>query len=531
MLKVLLVDDEPFILQGLSVLIDWEKEGFTIVKTAANGRKALEFLEQEKVDLIIADVKMPGMSGLDMLEAIRRDRLSEAYFAIMSGYQDFEFARRAIAGACVDYILKPIQRGELLNLLKRVADMHSASQKRRREEFRKEKEYFARNLIALIFGKYDSQNLNYIRERMCLEGGLRYIAVEIDGGAAALPGSDDESAENTKRAMQRRLYEVCQDILEDYPYHCIMDVFRGGNRYDVAVIYAGKMAEEAGCTEQAYLEKLLKRIQDQLGVSVTMLVGSRVEDVTQLDESFRTAAVAKSFQEFGAKHAAGPQSGDAGGSVLLKKQMDALVGAIEENRKDKIADCVNAVYEKIHENRLDADMVNVNVNYLLFQLIHLAVQQDENVNQEEILNFISANAFQEKTMRGSRAHLIGFAGEYAEYLSQLRSRSARGTLGDIEREIRENYAQNLTLKELSKKYYVNSAYLGQIFRKKYGMSFKEYLNGYRIERAAELLMHSNMKVYEIAERVGYRDLDYFIDKFIDGKGCTPSRYRRDNLQG
>lgn len=530
MLKVLLVDDEPFILRGLSVLIDWEKAGFTVAGMAANSREALDFLKQEDVDLIIADIKMPGMSGLDMLEKIRQEQLSKAYFAILSGYQDFEFARRAIGNACVDYILKPVQRGELLNLLKRVSDMHSASEQRRMEEFRKEKEFFARNLISLIYGKYDNKNLEYIRERMCLEGGLRYIAVEIEDEAAAPQNrSSSEGVENTKRSMQRQLYEVCQDILSAYPYHCIMDVFRSENRYDVAIIYAGRMAKEAGCTEQAYLDRLLKRIQEQLGVPVTMLVGSRVGDVTQLGESFRTAAVAKSFQEFGQKNGGKPQARETGGSVLLKEQMDALARAIEENQKEKIPGCVDAVYEKIHENSLDADMVNVNVNYLLVQLIHLAVQQDENVNQEEILHFISVNAFHEKTMRGSRAHLISFSGEYAEYLSQLRSRTVRGTLGDIEKEIRENYAQNLTLKELSRKYYVNSAYLGQIFRKKYGTSFKDYLNAYRVERAAELLLHSNMKIYEIAERVGYHDLDYFINKFIDMKGCTPSKYRRDNF--
>lgn len=523
MLKVLLVDDEPFILQGLSVLIDWEKEGFVIAGTALNGRKALEFLKQEDVDLIIADIKMPGMSGLDMLEEIRRDGLSKAYFAIMSGYRDFEFARRAIGSACVDYILKPVQRGELLKLLARVSDMNRATEQRRREEFRKEKEYFARNLISAMFGKYDDKNLEYIRERMCLEGGLRYIAVEIEDAAA------QGDSENGKRSMQRRLYEVCQDILSDYPYHCIIDVFRDENRYDVAVIYAGRMAEKAGCTEQAYLDRLLARIQEQLGAPVTMLVGNEVRDVTQLGESFRTAAVAKSFQEFGKKSAAWNTAREAGGGVLLKEQMDALARAIEENQKDKIPGCVDLVYERINESGLDAGLVNVNINYLLVQLIHLAVQQDENVNQEEILHFISVNAFDEKTMRGSREHLISFAREYAEYLSQLRTKTVRGTLGDIEREIRENYAQNLTLKELSRKYFVNTAYLGQVFRKKYGTTFKEYLNAYRVERAVELLLHSDMKIYEIAERVGYRDLDYFINKFIDLKGCTPSKYRRDNF--
>lgn len=89
-------------------------------------------------------------------------------------------------------------------------------------------------------------------------------------------------------------------------------------------------------------------------------------------------------------------------------------------------------------------------------------------------------------------------------------------LGEIEREIRENYAKNITLKSLSEKYYVNSAYLGQLFRKKNGQSFKDYLNNYRMERAADLLLHTDKKIVEIAEEVGYHDLDYFVNPFYSG---------------
>ena len=94
MLRVMLVDDEPFILQGLSVLIDWNGLGFEIVKTAANGLEALEFLKKDEVDLIIADIRMPGMSGLELLENVRKSRITDAYFAIVSGYNDFAYARQ-----------------------------------------------------------------------------------------------------------------------------------------------------------------------------------------------------------------------------------------------------------------------------------------------------------------------------------------------------------------------------------------------------------------------------------------------------
>jgi len=97
---------------------------------------------------------------------------------------------------------------------------------------------------------------------------------------------------------------------------------------------------------------------------------------------------------------------------------------------------------------------------------------------------------------------------------------------ELEKEIREHYAENLTLKILSEKYYINAAYLGQIFKKKYGQSFRDYLNGIRIEQAVILLVHTNEKTCRIAEKVGYHDTDYFVNRFVTAKGCTPKEYRK-----
>ena len=104
MLRVILVDDEPFILQGLKVLIDWEAEGYEIAAALDNGEAVIEFLKENQVDLIITDIKMPGMTGIDLIRRIRQENLSEAYFVILSGYNDFTYAQQAIRYNCVDYI-------------------------------------------------------------------------------------------------------------------------------------------------------------------------------------------------------------------------------------------------------------------------------------------------------------------------------------------------------------------------------------------------------------------------------------------
>ena len=156
---------------------------------------------------------------------------------------------------------------------------------------------------------------------------------------------------------------------------------------------------------------------------------------------------------------------------------------------------------------------------------------DGDSNSEEVIRFISDASFDDRIRKGSREHLERFALEYADYLSQLGQTESTGILRNIEREIRERYPENLTLRNLGRKYFINSAYLGQIFRKKYGMSFKGYLANYRMNQAARELLQTRKSVSQIALEVGYRDTDYFISTFIEAKGCTPSRFRKSGGGG
>lgn len=377
MMKVMLVDDEPFIMQGLEVLIDWNALGYEIVKMASNGGEAYEYLKSEQVDMVISDISMPVMTGLDLLKRIREEGLSDAYFVILSGYNDFKYAQQAIRYASMDYLLKPIDREELTDILKRAARM-------------RESEHDETGMTAVL------------------------------------------------RAL--RTFRSDQDI---------------------------------------------KTYGDEINV---------------------------------------PQ----GRIMLLKEQLDSLIAAVEQNDITEINRSIDVLYDETRDRGMSTDVFDLNLNYLLFRLMHLAVEQDESVDQEEVLSYISDNVYESGEIRGSRTHLKRFAISYAEYLVQLRKNVSRGILQEIEREIRANFADNLTLKDLSRKYYVNSSYLGQLFKKKYDQSFKDYLCSVRISEAASMLLKTDEKIPVIAEKVGYKDTDYFIQKFIELKGCTPAKYRRNS---
>lgn len=529
MLRVLLVDDEPFIVQGLTVLIDWNEEGYEIAGTAANGEEALEFLKENEIDIIIADIKMPVMTGLELLETLREEKISDAYFIILSGYSDFNYAQQAIRYKCMDYMLKPVQREELIGVLRKAAHMHENAEIQQKQKKKMEKEYLSRNVISLIFGKYDQINLNYVKNHMRLSSGVRYIHLELDDIEQMTEMIDEE-----KRTWQRILYENCLEFLGEDGDHCIFDPSGHGKGYDIGFLYCDYMADEQGISEQRYLEELLKAIRATMAMPVVMLAGKRVEDISNVSKSYGSACVLRSFQAFRTKKEIYYYEREVQVNqtdiLLCKQSIDTLVRAIEQNRKTEVFQGADHLFEEMNQMGMAKDSINLNINYLLFQLIHLAVEQDSHVNQEEIMKFISENTFENGIMRGGKVHLRRFAGEYAEYLAQLRKNVSRGVLLEVEKEVCEHYAENLTLRGLGKKYYVNSAYLGQLFRKKYEQSFKDYLNNYRMEKAAEKLLRTDEKIYQIAEEVGCHDLDYFISRFIAAKGCTPAKFRKQSRE-
>ncbi len=524
MLKVLLVDDEYFIVQGLLVLIDWKAEGYEIAATAANGREALDYLRENKVDLVITDIAMPVMNGLELLETVRREQLSEAAFVILSGYSDFSYAQQAIRDGCMDYLLKPVEREELIGILRRYNHLSAHARQEQQDQERYEEAYLARNIIALLFGKYDDFNLDYVKMHMQLSEGVRYIEIEFCDAQYV------EAEEGELRTVQRKLYQNCRKLLREDSTHCVFDVSQDRVSYGVGFLYCDYMAARAGGTEREYLQEFHRKLEVLMQREIRLLVGKKVADIRQVSVSYGTACILRPLEAFHSQKPIYIYEDEAqvkqGGIVLCKESLDALFSAIEQNEQDKIRRGVDLLFLEMRQNGMESDSVNLNINYLLFRLVHLASELDSDADQEEILRFISSGSFGDGVSRGSRSHLSRFACAYADYLTQLRQNVSSGVLAEIEKDIRKNYAENLTLRDLGKKYYINSSYLGQIFRKKYGQSFKDYLTNFRINEAAKQLRNTDKRISEIAEDVGYRDGDYFIRKFIELKGCTPSRFRK-----
>lgn len=526
MIKVLIVDDEPFIRQGLKILIDWEQYGYEVVGEAANGIEAIKELEVKDIDLIIADIKMPEMNGLELIEYVRANMLNEVKFIVLSGYYEFEYAKKAIKCNVTDYILKPINKEELIKVLGAFKEDHIKQEQRHTIQKIRDKVIYDRYLNEIIYGKCNDSNLEYIKRHQNFSSELRYMIIEINYEMSV--------SESEKREQQLILQKNMVEWLGDNYYNVIIDVRQSKGCYDIGFIYDKRLVKEKGMSENEYILNFNTYIKQAQKYDFFIYIGQKVNSIEEIALSYKSASVAKLFSDFSIGNNIAYYDEMAKKKELScnkgKQYMDYLIHEIEDNNQEEIIKCVDKIYASFKEYKINLDIIKININYLLCNLINIAKELDSEVDQEEVMQYISSVSFEQMISRGSANHLKDFSLVFAEYLSQLRQSSFQGILNQIDKEISEHYMEKLSLKYLSEKYYINSAYLGQIFKKQYNVSFKDYLNAYRIEKAAELLKRSDDKIYKIAEKVGYNNSDYFINKFVQLKEKTPLQYRKQFLK-
>ena len=531
MLKVMLVDDEPFTLQGLQVIIDWESGGFEITALCSNGKEALKYLKENHVDLVISDIRMPEMTGLELLETVKKEKISDAEFVLLTGYDDFAYTQKAIRNGCLDYILKPVEEEELISVLRKVTNLNKESIILRKDREKMEDAYLARIIRHLIRGKFNEEDIEYANKHLQLSGNMRFIYIELVHRETDEDPADSD--EYDMSALQKQLFSACREVLKEYSNHFTMDISFDEDNNNVGFLYCENMATIRDMSEKDFLDAFIKKIEVLTIKPIRMFCGESVPDIASLSKSFDSCRRLKSIAGFHNRKKLyfyeETQTGHAN-IVLCKNTIDDIIGSIVKNDTAMIEEGVEKLYDELHGKEGTNRDFDLNINYLLFQLIHLASELDDTVNQEEIIQYISEQTSEDAFVRGSHQHLKKFALEYASYLSELRKSISHGILASVETEVREKYAENISLKYLGDKYHINSSYLGQVFSKKYGMSFKNYLTNYRIREAAMQIINTDKKINKIAEDVGYKDCDYFIRKFIEIMGCTPSKYRKTNRE-
>ncbi|CAM3669817.1 response regulator transcription factor [Cohnella lubricantis] len=507
MYKVLIVDDEPLIREGLRTIVDWEELGFTVAGVASDGVDALAKLPQLQPDLLIIDIRMPGMNGLALMRSIREQFDPAPRFIVLSGHADFDYAREALLMRADGYILKPVDEDELssaLVSLKRTLDEQEGMD----GKLSSLSWSLERTAVSLLTGEGQSppkEALNALRF-----GGPPYDVVLIK------LQSRGEVDAPTASHVKNRLFESFEASGKGVVFS--LDPHLG-------LILAGR------ATESAANYREMKRICSDNGVDFTAVSGGAVERLEELRRSYRAAEEGMKLRFL--------LEGD---HIYRAEEAMALMPADRETDRafgeadgDKLLLALDIGSQEAAvlwiletgEAMRGAGMDEQDIKSVFAQLFTQALSKLER-NRPEVREQCRAFAsevlklYGEYRFSGLLARLTELAGKMAD---AFRSYGNDKQVQKMVELIRRNYAENLKLESLADVFGYNSSYLGKLFKSKMGESFNTYLDKVRIDRAKELL-EQGMKVYQVAERVGYSNVDYFHGKFRKYVGVAPSAYRK-----
>jgi len=508
MLKVLIADDEPNIREGLVHLIDWNSYGFVVAGLAINGLEALEFIQQENPDLLITDIRMPDMDGLELIEQIRTFNDS-IRIIVLSGYDTFYYAQKAIQYGAERYILKPIEEDELIECLEKIRREHE-------EKTSAQKEYLLAMLRAFLNGQSISstQFVNAFPK-----GKYYYIFVEpcIDDSLIFTSHQEDRILE-IKSAVSDFFSETANIFIlpEQSGVGLVVNT-------DALTIYDGKVQGFAGALSAGLKSR---------GIYADILVGLCVDNISELVKSRDSISICRDKRfYFKAGERIITCDEDIEFSLGLSENHlpDELVKATIHGKYEDIPRAVSALCEAFRRDKVSPATVILYIDNILVELL----KEIEAMGGDRFQLLVKRTMFNKivnMTINTVRIFLEDLCKEAADILADLRSKVSSKLINDIILYVRENYHTELDLKILSKKFFKSPNHLGRMFKNSTGMSFNTFLNKVRVDEAKKLLRRSDAKIYEIAFQVGFKDPNYFCVKFEELEGMTPTQYRESSLK-
>ena len=543
MLKTFLVEDEVVIREMIKKMIPWEQYGFELAGEAADGEMALPLILKSKPDLLITDIKMPFMDGLTLCRLVKKE-LPDIRIVILSGYDDFNYAKQAISIGVEDYLLKPITKNAFIERLEEIHNRyeHEKTQREYYEKFRLEMQEYEKNAsrdffetlvradsdLAELYRRADKLNLDIVAEAYNI---LIFTPDTSEGNYNSYEECSDWEAE-------------VQDKINTYFLnHPVAILFRH-QVFSYAILVKGQKD-----TIEKNTEECVKAIQDIMNQTERrtdwfIAVGKSADRLSMLGHSYRTAVRANSFRYLYEGHILDYQSLEAQkenpsdscreDSVQLRNvNINALNPAIlqkflssglAEEVEDFIRDYFNAIGQEPMGSLVFRNYVVLNVRFSVLSFLKKLGCDDSEISGQEMENIMGETG---KTIEAA----VAYCGKILKKAIALRDENA----GDQNRSVLKlavdfidhNYMdEEISLNKAAHVANVSANHFSALFSQNMGQTFTEYLTDLRMSKAKELLRCTAMRSSEIAGEVGYKDAHYFSYLFKKTQGMTPSEYRK-----
>ena len=491
--KVILVDDEVEVIDVMKKKIRWDDLGFDVVGSATNGVKALELVEKLQPDVVLTDIKMPYMDGLELARKLNQD-YPNIYIMLCTGFDEFEYAKEAVHLEIKEYMLKPISATELSESLMKL----KTTLDREREEklnVKKLEDYFQEILpklqsnffISLIEGRVREEDY----ERFLLD-----YRVDMKGPLFCC-----------------MIFHTSENDVPDgmNPLLLSMSVEREIKQ---------RLTENCNCQEFIYM-----------GNTILIMELHSEDEIAQLtDKCDRFCRWA--WRIIGAAVTAGIVPKESKKAVPLEEtRMQELFRAIHVGNQEKIRKEAIKETEKLHKNAATISQYNLATMEIVSGFFKFCANNSMDFNEisGNVQNLYErVTQFDENSMTN---WIINMSTAISEKLRSTRNSTSRRIITDAQNIVKDRYMEpDLSLDDVCADLGVSNSYFSSSFKKETGQSFVSYLTDYRMDRAEELVLNTDEKSYKIAEKVGYQDANYFSYVFKKKFGVSPSKYRAPGKQ-
>lgn len=501
MYKVLFADDEPIALEGMATFTDWGKLGFEICGLCSNGEEALAAIGSSRPDLIITDIRMPGLDGLGLISRIKQELESDydPVFIIMSGYGDFEFARSALRYGVKHYLLKPVLDTDWDPVMEDILEKLHAKRK-----VKECKSWSQSRLLEAVLTR-------------TLRGGVQEMDEEV---AARLERLDQQSKGWRYIHIGQGMGGVAEAVSRmklPYPKVMVLDWSDG---------QAG-LVVELSLDVMGIARNLCQELVDpEAGTRVS--VGPPVRSLRELPVSYSGAVEAAIHQFYHVgqgpvEYGSGTRS-DLSYDMKAMKTVEQLLAAAEKLQEEETGVLISQLFQLFRDDKTAPEVIRTLSVHMAMKTI--AALRELGAESEQWTKFRDFLRTAPRSMSELEQSLRAYMADYMNRLRCHKESVCGHPLQAVERYIRDNYRKPMTIKEIGVRFFLNPVYLGSAFSNKYGIGIIEYIHDLRILEAKRLLRESDQTVCSIAEVIGYTQYNHFLIEFGKRVSEKPSAYRQ-----
>lgn len=533
MMKVLIVDDSISSRTDLKTVLNWEKHGCEIVGEASNGAEAIKRLHEEPPDLVITDMSMPVMNGVELIEYIR-EHFPQVKIIALSAYDDFDFVRQSMKNGAVDYVLKhQLGADKMLELLHTIEEDIRREQDRRDDAVRlsESKKVLRHELISTLLsgGVADAEELEKRMKPLGLHFEQEHLIVavaEIDDFWTV----EERYSSGELEVFIRTFLDIAEEIMNEWEHSAIAPVGRG----QFAMIFPlGGIHSKMYVYNRQFnvLNRIRSEIKRYMNITASFGVSQPCSKLTDLPAAFREAKLRLEEKFYNGKNGIYIEKVEKleDRFYCLDIQDEKAIHAALWNLD---AEQVFRQIDKVFQNISDLRLRSHSTRMVMAELIGIInkICKDNGIEAAKIYS-VEDEPFKTmqkyETLQDIKQWIVGL---YRKLLSNLEQLRVGGNLSKLTRNaiayIQKNYHRNISLTDVAEAVGISGPYLSKLFKEECGTGFAEFLNEVRITQAKWYIEHSDCKLSEVAGRVGFNNYNYFCKVFKKIEDITPLEFER-----